>query len=453
MNLRDKKVLVMGIGISGVSTIRALDKLGAKIIISDMKTETELKEILKELQDINLESYLGKKEIDLSRIQLIVKSPGIPPDNTMLLEAMDKNIRIINDIELGSSISKSKNIIAITGTNGKTTTTILTGEIFKADKRNSFIGGNIGNSIITEMIDAKETDLFILETSSFQLEHTIDFKPKISLILNISPDHLDWHGKFENYINAKKKIFMNQDSSDYTILNYDDELVRSFRKQVKSKIVWFSVNHKLDSGVYIENENIVINIDGKKIKLISIDKLLLKGKHNLENILASVAISFVMGVSVEIIEASLLSFKGVEHRLEFVLEKNGRNFFNDSKATNIDSSKKAIEAIDDPIILIAGGYDKNIEFDDLIDSFNGKVKALILLGATSSKIKEIGLKHGFNENFLVKDMEEAVSLAYSLSKAGDNILLSPACASWGMFKDFKERGKVFKQIVGRVGDE
>ena len=189
MNLRDKKVLVMGIGISGVSTIRALDKLGAKIIISDMKTETELKEILKELQDINLESYLGKKEIDLSRIQLIVKSPGIPPDNTMLLEAMDKNIRIINDIELGSSISKSKNIIAITGTNGKTTTTILTGEIFKADKRNSFIGGNIGNSIITEMIDAKETDLFILETSSFQLEHTIDFKPKISLILNISPDH------------------------------------------------------------------------------------------------------------------------------------------------------------------------------------------------------------------------------------------------------------------------
>ena len=176
MNLKDEKVLVMGIGISGVATIRALDKLGAKILISDIKTQEELKEILKEIEDIDLENYLGKKEVDLSRIQLIVKSPGIPPDNPMLLEARNKNIRIINDIELGSTISKSKNIIAITGTNGKTTTTILTGEIFKADKRNSFIGGNIGNSIIADMIDAEETDIFILETSSFQLEHTIDFK-------------------------------------------------------------------------------------------------------------------------------------------------------------------------------------------------------------------------------------------------------------------------------------
>lgn len=453
MNLKDEKVLVMGIGISGVATIRALDKLGAKILISDIKTQEELKEILKEIEDIDLENYLGKKEVDLSRIQLIVKSPGIPPDNPMLLEARNKNIRIINDIELGSTISKSKNIIAITGTNGKTTTTILTGEIFKADKRNSFIGGNIGNSIIADMIDAEETDIFILETSSFQLEHTIDFKPRISLILNISPDHLDWHGKFENYVNAKKKIFINQDSNDYTLLNYDDKLVRSFQREVKSNIVWFSVNEKLDRGVYIENKNIFINIEEKKIKLISIEKLLLKGKHNLENILASVAISFIMGVPIEVIKETLLTFKGVEHRLEFVLEKDGRSFFNDSKATNIDSSKKAIEAIDAPIILIAGGYDKNIEFDDLIASFDGKVKALILLGATSSKIKEIGLKYGFNENYLVKDMKEAVSLAYKLSKAGDNILLSPACASWGMFKDFKERGKVFKQMVASLGDE
>lgn len=453
MNLKDKKVLVMGIGISGVSTIRALDKLGAEIIISDMKTEYELKEILKEIKNIELESYLGKKEIDLSKIQLIIKSPGIPPSNPILLEAMDKNIKIINDIELGSAVSKSKNIIAITGTNGKTTTTILTGEIFKADKRNSFIGGNIGNSIITDMIDAKEPDIFILETSSFQLENTIDFKPKISLILNISPDHLDWHGEFEKYVDAKKRIFINQDSSDYTVLNYDDKLVRSFQKEVKSNIIWFSVNEKLNRGVYIEDGNIIINIDKKKKILISIDKLLLKGKHNLENILASVAVSVIMGVSIEIIESTLLSFKGVEHRLEFVVEKNGRIFFNDSKATNIDSSKKAIEAIGAPIILIAGGYDKNIEFDDLIDSFNGKVKALILLGATSSKIKEIGLKYGFNETYIVKNMKEAVNLSYNLSEAGDNILLSPACASWGMFKDFKERGEVFKQMVGRLGDE
>ncbi|OLS03881.1 UDP-N-acetylmuramoyl-L-alanine--D-glutamate ligase [Tissierella creatinophila] len=453
MNLKDKRVLVMGLGISGISTIKALDELGAKIIINDIKTEEELKDILGKIKDISLEKYLGKKSLDLSGIELIVKSPGIPPSNQILLDAVDKDIKIINDIELGSNLSKSKNIIAITGTNGKTTATTLTGEIFKADNKNPFIGGNIGKSLIKDMINAQKNDIFILETSSFQLEHTINFKPKVSLILNITSDHIDWHGTFKKYIKSKKKIFINQDSNDYTILNYDDKLLRTFKDEINSNIIWFSVDEKLNRGIYIEDETIIINIDGEKKNLIPINKLLLKGKHNLENILGSIAISFIMGVSVENIKRTLLSFKGVEHRLEFVLEKDGRKFFNDSKGTNIDSSIKAIEAIEAPIILIAGGYDKRVEFDEFIKSFNGKVKALVLLGDTSSKIKETALKYGFKENFLVNSMEEAVDLAYSLSKKGDNILLSPACASWGMFENFEERGRVFKHKVDVLGEE
>lgn len=453
MNLKDKRVLVMGLGISGISTIETLNDLGAKIIINDMKKEEELRDILQNIKNISLEKYLGEKSLDLSGVELIVKSPGIPPNNEILLDAIDKNIKIINDIELGSILSKTKNIIAITGTNGKTTTTTLTGEIFNADNYNAFIGGNIGKSIIRDMINAQEKDIFILETSSFQLENTIDFKPKVSLILNITPDHIDWHGSFENYIKSKKRIFMNQDEHDFTILNYDDKLIRTFEREINSNIIWFSVNEKLDSGIYIEDKKIIINIDGKKIKLISTNKLLLKGKHNLENILGSIAISFVMGVSIEKIKKVLLSFKGVEHRLEFVLEKDERRFFNDSKGTNIDSSIKAIEAIESPIILIAGGYDKKIDFDEFIKAFNGKIKILILLGATSLKIKETALKYGFENIFLVNSMEEAVDLAYSLSEKGDNILLSPACASWGMFENFEERGKVFKQMVDGLGEE
>lgn len=453
MNLNGKNVLVMGLGISGVSTIRALDKLGAKIAINDIKTEEELKDVLYLIRDISLEKFLGKKDIDLSPIDLIVKSPGIPPSNDLISKAIGKGIRIINDIEIGSSFSKSKNIIAITGTNGKTTTTTLTGEIFKADGYNTFIGGNIGKSLIEEMINSQKEDVFILETSSFQLENTINFKPKVSLILNITPDHLDWHGSLENYIKSKKKIFANQDKSDWTILNYDDKLLRTLKDEVDSNIIYFSVDEKLDSGIFIEDRNIIISIGEERVELLPIGDLLLKGKHNLENVLASIAIASIMGVSIETIRDTVSKFKGVEHRLEFVEEKNGRKFFNDSKGTNIDSSIKAVEAIESPIILIAGGYDKKIEFDEFIKSFEGKVKALVLLGATSVKIKETALKYGFNKVFLVKDMKEAVNVSYNLSEKGDNILLSPACASWGMFKNFEERGEVFKQIVDRLGEE
>lgn len=452
MNLKNKNVLVMGMGISGVSIVKALDTLGANISINDIKTKNELKESLEGIEGVQFTSYLGGEYPNLENIDLILKSPGIKPGNEILVDARKRNIKITNDIEIGSETSDSNNIIAVTGTNGKTTTTTIVSEILRNNRFNTYTGGNIGKSILLDMLKSKKEDVFLLETSSFQLEDTINFKPKISLILNITEDHLDWHGSFNNYLEAKKKVFKNQTQEDYTILNYDDKILRSFQEEIKSNIVWFSLESKLRRGIFIKNGNIIINLEGEEVNFLSTDKLLLKGKHNLENILASIAVSILMEVPLNNIKETIINFKGVEHRLEFVGEKAGRKFYNDSKGTNIMSSLKAIGAIDGPITLIAGGYDKGIEFDEYIKGFNGKVETMILLGQTSNKLYKTAKKYNFNDVFLVESIDEAVNLAFNISETGSSILLSPACASWGMFKNFEERGKLFKDKVHSLGD-
>ncbi|MBC8590713.1 UDP-N-acetylmuramoyl-L-alanine--D-glutamate ligase [Wansuia hejianensis] len=453
MNLNNKEVLVIGLGISGITTIKAIHKLGANISISDTKQESELREVLDSIKDIPLEKYLGTENVNLDKFDLIIKSPGIPPTSKLIKEATKKDIKIITDMELGYLLSPTKNLIAITGTNGKTTTTTLTGEILKKANHNTFVVGNIGVGILDKIIDCKREDVFVIEASSFQLENTIKFKPKVSVILNLSPDHLDWHGSYDNYIESKKKVFRNQDKDDYVVLNYDDSLIRTFQKEIQANIIWFSVNQPLDNGIYLDGDNICISCRGTKHKLLSRKKLKLLGKHNLENILASIGIGYAIGIDTEIIKKTICNFKGVEHRLEYVLDKNQRRFYNDSKGTNVEASIKAIEAIEGPIILIAGGYDKDVEFDELIKNFNNKVKYLILLGQTKEKIKESAVKYGFMKNYFVKDMKEAVKVAYDLSEKGDNILLSPACASWGMYKNFEVRGRAFKEAVYDLREE
>lgn len=452
MYLKDKRVLVMGLGISGLSTIIALDKYKARLVLADQKDKVELKDILNSIKDIDLEMKLGGEEIDLNNIDLIVKSPGIPPMEKTLLRAKEMGIEIINDIELGYRLANSKNIIAITGTNGKTTTTTLIGEILKKANYNPHIAGNIGVGFLKEVINSKKEDFFVLELSSFQLEHTSIFKPRIALMLNISPDHLDWHGNYENYINSKKKIFKNQDNEDALILNYDDPILRGFEDEINANIIWFSVNTSLNRGVYLKGQEIVYNNGVEEKKIINCRELRVIGKHNLENILGAIGVSVVLNIDIKIIRDSLKDFRAVEHRLEFVEEINGVRFFNDSKGTNPNASIKAIEAIDGSIVLIAGGYEKNSEFHEFIDSFKGKVKYLILLGSTKDKIRDIALKHDYKDIKLVNTMEDAVNLAYSLSKPGDTILLSPACASWDMYKNFEERGNDFKRLVYNLGD-
>jgi UDP-N-acetylmuramoylalanine--D-glutamate ligase len=453
MYLKNKNVLILGLGISGVSTIKALDKLGAHIFVNDLKNESDLKEFLSQIKDINLELYLGTNDVPLDNMDLIVKSPGIPLTNLIIKKAYNKEIEVITDLELAYRISPHSKFIVITGTNGKTTTTTLTGEFLKKAGFTTYLAGNIGVGLLWNVVNSKEEDIFVIEASSFQLESTKTFNPKISIILNITPDHLNWHNTFENYIKAKKKIFKNQDKKGYTILNYDDLLLRNMKNEVNSNLIWFSVDSKLSEGVYIEDGYIVIN-DGNEIKrVIKTDEVKILGKHNLENALASVSVGWIMGLDLAVMKDVLKTFPGVEHRIEYVDTINGIKFFNDSKGTNSDASIKAIEAIKTDIILIAGGMDKGTEFDDFILSFKDKVKALILLGETKEKIRETAIKHGFTNIYMVKNMEEGVKKAYKLAKEKDNVLLSPACASWDMYSSFEERGNDFKQIVYSLKEE
>lgn len=453
MYLTNKKVLVFGLGISGLSTVKALHQLNAQIVVSDSKTEEELKDFLDRIEGIYVEKHLNTNAVPLENIDLIIKSPGIPLSLPILQEAKNRNIEIITDIELAYRVSPTEDIVAITGTNGKTTTTTLVGEIFKSANFNTYVAGNIGVGILWDIVNSKKDDVFIIEASSFQLESTTYFKPKVSLITNLTPDHLDWHGSIDNYYNSKKKVFKNQDENDYIVLNYNDKILREMKDEIHSKIIWFSSSETLENGLFVENDHIIIKDDEKIIKVLPTKDLKILGKHNLENVLGAIGACWAMGIEVNIIAEVLKEFKGVEHRIEFVNKIKGISFYNDSKGTNSDSTIKAIEAINENIILLAGGYDKGTQFDELINAFNGKVKELILLGATKEKIKETALKYDFQNIYLVEDMREAVELAYSHGKSNDNILLSPACASWGMYNNFEERGIHFKDVVnGLEGD-
>jgi UDP-N-acetylmuramoylalanine--D-glutamate ligase len=450
LKIKDQNILVVGLGTSGISTVKTLMKLGANITIYDQKTKEELAEIIDSLYKSQLTFILGEEPKHLAFFDLIVISPGVPLDLPFLEQARFQKVPIIGELELAYRLSKGK-IIAITGTNGKTTTTALIGEIFKNAAKEIFVVGNIGVAAISKALDTSENTTMITEVSSFQLESIVDFKPYISAILNITSDHLNRHKTMENYISAKANIFKNQDKKGYLILNADDELTSQLEKQAESNVIFFSRKKELDRGTFVVGEDIVVKEEGKYYKEVcKINDLKIPGKHNLENALAAVAIAFWAGIKIEVIAKTLKEFAGVEHRIEFVTEINGIRFVNDSKGTNPDASIRAIEAVQEPIILIAGGMDKGSDFDVLIRSFKGKVKHLILLGEVAAKIKETAEKNQFNNVSIVKNMEEAVEKSVSLAQIGDTVLLSPACASWDMYPDFEVRGRHFKECVEKI---
>ncbi len=445
-SIKNKNILVLGLGISGVSTVKALNELKANIIVSDIKSKEELSDYLKELRNIDINYKLGTNNVNLDKIDLIVKSPGIPLDLKIVKQALSLGIEVITDLELTYRLFNNQ-IIALTGTNGKTTTTTLVGEMFKQANINCKIAGNIGVGILWEAVNSSPKDIFVVEASSFQLESTKHFKPCISVIINITPDHIKWHKNFNNYVNAKKKILVNQDINDYTILNYDDKICRSLGTDTDSNVLFFSKREQLAKGVYLQDGMIVINDGKKESSIMKCDEISILGEHNLENALASVCVGWALGLNNNHITTTLKKFKGVEHRLEYVSTIDEISFYNDSKGTNPDSSINAIKALKSPIVLIAGGYDKGSNFDSFIQSFDGKVKSLILLGQTAKKIETTAIKKGFKNIYIVDTMQEAVRKAYEVSKANTNVLLSPACASWGMYKNFEERGRHFKELV------
>ncbi len=452
MNLKNKKVLVIGLAVTGIPLVKILCDLGANVIVNDLKEEKDLKNSINELSNLNVDYILGSHPQNLEslgHIDLTVVSPGIPLDIAFIEEIKNKGIEIIGEIELAYRLSKG-HIVAITGTNGKTTTTALVGEIFKNAGRTTYVVGNIGLAFICKALQTKEEDVIILEASSFQLESIVDFHPEVGVFLNLTPDHLNRHKTMNNYKMAKLNLFKNQNKDDIAIINYDDLQLRELAKNLKGNVIYFSRKEDLKQGIFIENEKIVFIKDGNKKEIISIDEVFIPGKHNLENALAATAISIAMNVDIKYIIHTLKTFQGVAHRVEAVDIINGVKFVNDSKATNSDAAIKAIEAIEAPILLLAGGLDKGTEFDEFINAFNGKIKHLFVYGETADKLYQTANRLNFNSVSKMKDLEEAVNNAYEISSSGDTVLLSPACASWDMYENFELRGQHFKDIIRRL---
>lgn len=446
LEFKNKNIGIYGIGISGLSTVKALNRLGANLTLIDSKRAKDLEEVLSRIEDVDYVSIFGNDKLEISHLDLLVKSPGIPLNTDVLKKARNLNIKIVTDLELAYLISKNKNMILVTGTNGKTTTTTLLGEIFKKANKKVHLAGNIGKGIMDLIFQSNQEDVFIIEASSFQLESTKEFKPKISLFINISPDHLDWHGNFEDYFKSKKKAFINQNKNDWSILNYDNDLIRDLSKELNSKIIFFSTKEELEEGIYLKENKIYIKFNNKIEKIIDIEE---KGIIT-ENLLAAIGVSYAYGLDMSIVEKVIKEFSPLEHRMEFVKNIKGIDFYNDSKGTNPESTIKALQSIKGSKILIAGGYDKGSEFGELIKEVLLETKDLIIMGETKDKIMKEAKKQGFNNTFEVKTMREAVEKAFSLAEVHDKIILSPACASWGMYKNFEERGKDFKKQVKNI---
>ncbi len=452
MFMKNKKILVIGLGISGVACVKGLNRLGAEISVYDASSREMLSERLKELEGINAKYYLADDNFNIDDIDLAIKSPGIKYETPIIQKLALKNKKIISDIEAAYLVT-SGTIVSITGTNGKTTTTTLIGEIIRESGRKYKVTGNIGYGMFLDSLNAAADEILVAETSSFQLAGTYEFKPHVSVLTNITPDHMDFHHTLENYIEAKYKNMINQDENDYAILNYEDEIIRGLSKNINAKIIYFSSDRELNEGIFIHQGKIIYRENGKSTFIVNVADIFIPGKHNIENAMASAGAALALKIEPEIIAKVLREFKGVEHRLEFCGEYNGVKFYNDSKGTNPDASIKAIKGIEKPIILIAGGYDKKSLFDEFIEAFDNKVKALILLGQTADEIEKCARSHGYNNIYRVQTMDEAVKKSVELADKDDNVVLSPACASWGMYPNYEVRGRDFKERVKYYGAE
>lgn len=430
---------------SGYAASRLLKKLGATVSVND-RTPFEQNEIAQKLKSEGFNVVCGEHPLSLLDDQpfCIVKNPGIPYTNPILIEAVKRNIPIYTEIELAYLISEAP-FIGITGSNGKTTTTTLALNMLQEGNKKPLVAGNIGTVACEVAETANEDNIIVTELSSFQLMGIESFRPKISLITNIFEAHLDYHGTKDEYIKAKANIFKNQTENDFAVVNFDDENVMAMASQIRAKIIPFSTTKIMQDGAYVQNGFVYF----KEKKVIEVEKIVLPGKHNLENILAAVAISKLLEVENDAIEKVLTTFTGVEHRLQFVTEINKRKFYNDSKATNILATQKAISSFQKPVILIAGGLDRGNGFDDLIPYFKN-VKKMVTYGQTAEKLIGSAEKAGMKAVKSVDNVEDAVNEAFAHSEVGDIILLSPACASWDQFKTFEERGNKFIQAVHKL---
>lgn len=449
--MSDEKILIYGFGVSGISAAKTLKAQGVEFTVLDQMGSEKITEIAKAngLSDIKTVDY---NHVIFDGFNTILKSPGIKPDDLLLNKARSSGIKIITDVEYAYGMRNDIYSIGITGTNGKTTTTTLLGEMLKRHSMRSFVTGNIGSGIMWDYFNADNKPIAAIELSSFQLDSIVDFKVDIAVVTNITPDHLEWHGTLDNYINSKLNIFKNQTNQDKCIINYDDKILREREDQCKGEIYYFSITSEDIKGIFIKNHKIYINITEPEY-LCDTTTVFMPGSHNLENALAASLAAHLTGVDKGLIVETLRTFKGVEHRLEFVQEIEGIKFYNDSKGTNSDATIKAIQSFSQPINLILGGYEKGEDFTVLIKHIKTNIRSISVMGQTRDRIAESLELNGCHNYLVVDNLREAVINCVENAQKGDIVLLSPACASWDMYHNYMERGNEFKAIIKKIGDQ
>ena len=423
---------------------------GAKPVVLEGNEKADREQIRAKIpESITYDLIIGNlPEEVMDTLDLAVLSPGVPTDLPFVIKLQDKKIPVWGEIELAYVCGKGR-LAAITGTNGKTTTTALTGAIMREYYDSVFVVGNIGLPYTEYALEMKDSSVTVAEVSSFQLETIHSFRPEVSAILNITPDHLNRHHTMQCYIDTKARIAENQTKDQICVLNYEDSELKKLADKIPADIFWFSSARPLERGIWLDGEDIIYK-DTEEIKICTIHDMQLLGVHNYENVMAAVAITMHMGVPVECIRKAIAEFKAVEHRIEFVREVHGVRYYNDSKGTNPDAAIKAVQAMVTPTVVIGGGYDKQSSYEEWIDSFGDTVKCLVLLGATADKIEATARKAGFTNIIRVASLEEAVKVSAAQAQSGEAVLLSPACASWDMFKSYEQRGTLFKEYVNQL---
>ena len=448
MELNGKRVLVVGLGRSGVASALFLQSRGARVTVSDAKSEDQLREQIPTLLDAGIAVETGAHGERTFRNQdLIVVSPGVPVDAEPLVQARALGQPVIGEIELASQFLSGP-IVAITGSNGKTTTTTLVGDIIAASGFKTLVGGNIGTPAISLAEQATPETTIVLEVSSFQLETIRTFRPKVAVVLNVTPDHLDRHGTFAAYVNAKARIFENQQADDFAVLNADDPTCVELANRTRAQVFWFSREREMESGAFVRDGHIIVRRNRSVQTILSVSEIPLKGSHNLENILAAVCAAALMGCAAEKIRAAIVNFKAVEHRLEYVATIGGVEYYNDSKATNVDATMKALQSFPANIHLILGGKDKGSDYTVLNNLLRERVKSVYTIGAAAEKIQS-HIK-GTTQIVSSGTIESAVKQASAAGHPGDVVLLAPACASFDQFQNYEHRGRVFKELVGQL---
>ncbi|MBQ3705853.1 MAG: UDP-N-acetylmuramoyl-L-alanine--D-glutamate ligase [Clostridia bacterium] len=450
MNYENKRVLVVGMARSGIAAAQLLRANGAVVTINDSRNEETLGNDLQILKGLQLTWKLGCPAEELLEGQeVLVISPGIPVDAPFVRKAREMGLYVIGELELASQLSQAA-LVAVTGTNGKTTTVSLLGEIFRNAGKITHVVGNIGYPFSLAAMVSRREDVAVCEVSSFQMETADTFHPHVALLTNITEDHLNRHGTMEVYTEMKMRMFARQTPEDYAVFNADDPGLKGLSSQVRSRVLKFSRKKEVRDGAFLRDGEIIFRLDGEERKICRREEIRIPGPHNLENALGAICCAAVMGVPAPVIRHSLRTFPGVEHRIESVRVLDGVEYFNDSKGTNVDSTLKAVETMTRPTVLILGGYDKKVSFDALSREIKEKqetIRETVLIGETAPQIEDSLRKAGYDHILHAKSMREAVETCRKVAEPGWNVLLSPACASFDMFKDYEERGRVFKSIV------